>query len=42
MSDKQVLADRQELPNFERGLFKVDDMGPDEVPPYTDEPSRIM
>ena len=38
MSDEQVLADQQELPDFERGLFKVDARGPDEVLPYTNEP----
>ena len=38
MSDEQVLADQQELPDFERGLFEADDRDPDEVPPYTDEP----
>ena len=38
MSDEQVLADQQDLPDFERGLFKVDAGDPDEVLPYTDEP----
>ena len=38
MSDETVLADQQKLPDFERGLFKVDDRDPDEVLPYTDEP----
>ena len=38
MSDEQVLADQQELPSFERGLFEVDARNPDEVLPYTDEP----
>ena len=32
MSDEQVLADQQELPEFERGLFEVYDRDPDEVP----------
>ena len=38
MSDEQVLVDQQVLPDFERGLFEVDDRDPDEVTPYTDEP----
>ena len=38
MSDEQVLADQEELPDFERGLFEVDARDPDEVLPYTDEP----
>ena len=38
MSDEQVLADQQELPDFERGLVEVDAGDPDEVLPYTDEP----
>ena len=38
MSDEQILADEQELPDFERGLFEVDARDPDEVLPYTDEP----
>ena len=38
VSDEQVLADQQELPEFERGMLEVDDRDPDEVPPYTDEP----
>ena len=38
MSDEQVLADQEELPEFERGLFEVDARHPDEVLPYTDEP----
>ena len=37
-SDEQVLADQEELPECERGLFEVDAMDPDEVLPYTDEP----
>ena len=36
MSDEQVVADQQELPEFERGLFEVDARDPDEVLPYTD------
>ena len=36
--DEQVLADQQELPDFEGGLFEVDSRDPDEVLPYTDEP----
>ena len=38
MSDERVLADKQELPGFERGLFEVNARDPDEVLPYTDEP----
>ena len=38
MSDEQVLADQEELPEFERGLFEVDPRDSDEVLPYTDEP----
>ena len=38
MSDEHVLADQQEMPDFERGLFEVDARDPDEVLPYTDEP----
>ena len=38
MSDEQVLADQQEMPEFERGLFEVDARDPYEVLPYTDEP----
>ena len=38
MSNEQVLAYQQELPDFEQVLFEVDDKDPDEVPPYTDEP----
>ena len=38
MSDEQVLADQQELPDFERALFEVDARDTDEVLPYTDEP----
>ena len=38
MSDEQVLADQEELPEFERGLFEVDARDPDEVLPYTDDP----
>ena len=37
MSDEQVLADQEELPEFERGLFEVNARDPHEVPPYTDE-----
>ena len=38
VSDEQVLANQEELPEFERGLFEVDARDPDEVLPYTDEP----
>ena len=38
MSDEQVVADQEELPEFERGLFEVDARDPDEVLPETDEP----
>ena len=38
MSDEQNLADQEELPEFERGLFEVAARDPDEVLPYTDEP----
>ena len=38
MSDEQILADQQEMPDFERGLFEFDARDPDEVLPYTDEP----
>ena len=38
MSDEQVLADQEELPDFERGFFEIDARDPDEVLPYTYEP----
>ena len=38
ISDEQVLAYQQELPDFEQGLFEVDSRDPDEVLRYTDEP----
>ena len=38
MSDERLLADQQELPDFERELFEVDARDPHEVLPYTDEP----
>ena len=38
MSDEQVFADQEELPEFERGVFEVDARDPDEALPYTDEP----
>ena len=38
MSDEQVLADQQDLPDFEQRLFEVDYRDPAEVPPYTNEP----
>ena len=37
-SEEQVLADKEELPEFERGLFEADARDPDEVLPYTGEP----
>ena len=38
VSDEQVLADQQEMPDFERGLFEVDARDLDEVFPYADKP----
>ena len=34
--DEQVLADQQEMADFERGLFEGNVRDTDEVPPYTD------